>query len=118
MSRPLWKGSISFGLLNIPIELYREVEMATRLVEDMSDSWKPEHCKDTYHEDLMRLIRKRIKAGRTEVIAASHDEELAAKPSTGKVLGLMALLKKSAQRTGTHNRTSTSQEGQVRQRSA
>lgn len=85
--------------------------MATRLVEDMSDSWKREHCKDTYHEDFMRLIRKRIKAGRTEVIAAPHDEEPAAKPSTGKVLDLMALFKKSVQRTGTHNRTSISQEG-------
>ena len=42
--------------------------MATRLVEEMSDTWKPAQYKDTYHDDLMRLIDKRIKAGKTEVI--------------------------------------------------
>jgi len=96
----------------------REVEMATRLVEDMSESWKPERYKDTYHEDLLRLIRKRIKAGRTEVITTPHDEEFVVKPSKGKVLDLMALLKKSVQRTGTHKRASTFQERQVRRKSA
>lgn len=96
----------------------REVEMATRLVEDMSDAWKPERYKDTYHEDLLRLIRKRIKAGRTEVIATPHDEESVVKPSKGKVLDLMALLKKSVQRTGKHKRASTSQDRQVRRKSA
>ena len=46
----------------------RELEMATKLVEEMSERWKPAQYKDTYHEDLMRLIHKRIKAGKTEVV--------------------------------------------------
>lgn len=96
----------------------REVEMAAKLVEDMSGDWKPLRYKDTYHEDLMGLIRKRIKAGRTEVVVMSRDEEPIARPSKGKVLDLMALLKKSVQRTGKHKRVSTSEQRQIRRKSA
>ena len=53
----------------------RELEMATKLVEEMSDTWKPAQYKDTYHDDLMRLINKRIKAGKTEVVTAPSKDE-------------------------------------------
>ena len=42
----------------------REVEMAKKLVEEMTEPWKPEQYHDTYHEDLMKLIDKRIKEGK------------------------------------------------------
>ncbi len=41
----------------------RELDTAPKLVEEMAEPWKPERYEDTYHDDLMRLIRKRIKAG-------------------------------------------------------
>jgi DNA end-binding protein Ku len=73
----------------------REVEMATKLVEEMSDEWEPEKYHDTYHDDLMKLIEKRIKAGQTEVVTEPEAEE--EKPAQAEVIDLMALLKRSVQ---------------------
>ena len=53
----------------------REVEMARRLVEGMSASWKPEEYRDTYHEDLLALIEKRVQAGQTEMVTEPSPEE-------------------------------------------
>ena len=76
----------------------REVEMATKLVEEMTDSWDPEKYHDTYHEDLMNLIEKRVKAGQTEVVTEPEAEE--EKPKQAEVVDLMALLKRSVQEKG------------------
>ena len=76
----------------------REVEMAAKLVEEMTDSWNPEKYRDTYHEDLMALIEKRIKAGQTEVVTEPEEEEK--KPKQAEVVDLMALLKRSVQEKG------------------
>jgi len=77
----------------------REVEMARRLVEGMSASWKPEDYRDTYHEDLLALIEKRVQAGQTEMVTepSTGEEQRAAK---GEVVDLMALLKKSVEEKG------------------
>jgi DNA end-binding protein Ku len=50
----------------------KELEMGNRLVEGMSGKWNPKEFHDTYHEDLMALIEKRIKAGKTETIDESE----------------------------------------------
>jgi DNA end-binding protein Ku len=77
----------------------REVEMGRRLVEGMSAPWKPEEHHDTYHEDLLALIEKRVKAGDTEVVTEPSEEE-EARPAKGQVVDLMALLKKSVEEKG------------------
>jgi DNA end-binding protein Ku len=98
----------------------REIEMAKTLVDEMTEQWKPERYRDTYHDDLMKLIDKRIKAGKTEVITeANEDEE---KPVRGEVIDLMALLKQSVQAKGQSSsrskRASLKQERQPRRKSA
>ena len=99
----------------------REIEMAKKLVEEMTDQWKPERYRDTYHDDLMKLINKRIKAGKTEVITEAGDggEE---KPARGEVIDLMALLKRSVQAKGQSSsrskRSSIPQERHPRRKSA
>lgn len=70
--------------------------MAVKLVEEMTGDWNPQDYHDTYHEDLLKLIDKRIKAGETEVITAEA-QEAEEKPSRGNVVDLMALLKRSVQ---------------------
>jgi DNA end-binding protein Ku len=77
----------------------REVEMARRLVEGMSASWKPEEHRDTYHEDLLALIEKRVKAGQTEMVTEPSPDEKT-RPAKGKVVDLMALLKRSVEEKG------------------
>ncbi len=44
----------------------KEVDLAKRLVDDMTEHWKPAEFKDTYHQDLMRRIHEKIKAGRDQ----------------------------------------------------
>ncbi|HSE59436.1 MAG TPA: Ku protein [Nitrospiraceae bacterium] len=89
----------------------REIEMAAKLVEEMTDEWNPEKFRDTYHDDLMKLIETRIRAGQTEVI--SEPEEEGEPRAQAEVIDLMALLKKSVkakeQRNGqTHRGKRTS----------
>jgi len=70
----------------------KELEVAKRLVEGMVEAWKPEQYKDDYRNDLMKLIEKRAKSGDLEgsTKAAPKPE-----PRGGKVVDLMALLKRS-----------------------
>lgn len=76
-----------------------EIDMALRLVEDMSEHWKPEKFKDTYREDLLARIKEKIKKGQTQVITAA-DKDAERQPAAGaQVIDLMALLKKSVERT-------------------
>jgi len=72
----------------------REVQMATKLVEDMSEDWKPEQFHDTYREDLLAVIHAKIKAGKTHLLTPAGDDTPT--PSKGaKVIDMMALLKQS-----------------------
>jgi DNA end-binding protein Ku len=71
----------------------KEIDMALRLVEDMSDGWKPEQYKDTYGEDLLARIKEKIKKGQTEEI--TEPEKEAKEREGAEVIDLMALLKKS-----------------------
>jgi DNA end-binding protein Ku len=76
----------------------KELDMALRLVDDMADDWKPERYHDTYHEDLMKRIEEKIKAGETEEITEPEKEERPAKGA--EVVDLMALLRKSVEGGG------------------
>jgi DNA end-binding protein Ku len=75
----------------------KEIDMALRLVEDMSEEWKPEKYKDTYREDLLDRIQEKIRKGQTEEI--TQPEKAAKERAAGaEVIDLMALLKKSVER--------------------
>ncbi len=81
----------------------REVEMAERLIEGMAGEWRPEQYRDDYYSDLMKLIEKRVESGQLEGV-----EEPAPKPAAaagGKVVDLMALLKRSVEETGKERRS-------------
>ena len=81
----------------------KELDMALRLVDDMADEWKPGNYHDTYHEDLLKRIEEKIKAGQTEEITEPEKEDKAAKGA--EVVDLMALLKKSVEAGGKTRRT-------------
>jgi DNA end-binding protein Ku len=74
----------------------KEIDMALRLIDDMSEKWQPEKFKDTYRDDLMARIKEKIKQGQTEEITAPEKGEK--EPSRADVIDLMALLKKSVAR--------------------
>jgi len=71
----------------------KEIDMALRLIDDMSEKWQPAKFKDTYRDDLMARIKEKIKEGQTEEITAPEKAEK--EPARADVIDLMALLKKS-----------------------
>jgi DNA end-binding protein Ku len=77
----------------------KEVDLAARLVNDMTGHWNPAAFKDTYHSDLMARVREKIKKGETKEITAP---EKAAKGEarTAQVIDLAELLRQSLGRGG------------------
>jgi DNA end-binding protein Ku len=73
----------------------KEIDLAMRLVEDMSEDWKPEKFKDTYREDLLARIEEKVKAGQTQEIT---EPEKTREGEGAEVIDLMALLKKSVEK--------------------
>ncbi|HEY3180237.1 MAG TPA: Ku protein [Casimicrobiaceae bacterium] len=76
----------------------REMELAERLIDDMSGTWKPEQFKDTYHEDLMNRIEEKIKRGETKELTEAEKEAGGRKKA--EVIDLMELLKQSIGKGG------------------
>ena len=74
----------------------REIKMAEMLIDGMTAEWDPSKYHDTYRDDLMSLIRKKIESGQTEVLDETPVEEVAPR---GDVIDIMALLKKSVEAT-------------------
>jgi DNA end-binding protein Ku len=71
----------------------KELKMAMALVEGMSEEWKPEQYHDTYREDIMALVDKKVKARETKTITMPGKEKAPA--TTGNVIDLVALLQQS-----------------------
>ena len=77
----------------------KEIAMAERLVDDMSEKWNPDQYKDTYTADLMAQIEKRIASGETHAITPVSAET--AEPRRGaEVIDLVSLLRKSLDKKG------------------
>lgn len=71
----------------------KEIDLAKRLIDDMTEKWDPASFKDTYHEDLMARIHQKIKKGETKEITVPTDDDEGPLPSN--VIDLAALLKQS-----------------------
>lgn len=74
----------------------REIKMAKVLVASMTTEWNPKEYKDTYREDVMKLIKYKIKHGETESIPEETSEAVEV---GGKVVDLMPLLRKSLEKS-------------------
>lgn len=71
----------------------KELKMAMALVEGMSEEWKPEQYHDTYREDVLALVEKKVEAKETKTITMPGKE--AARPASSNVVDLVALLQQS-----------------------
>lgn len=91
-----------------------EKKMAEQLVKEMSGKWNPDEFKDEFKHEIMSLVDKKVKAGKTETVIEPQEEA----PSQGAdVIDLTELLarslkggkapaKKSAPRKGAPAKTS------------
>ena len=68
--------------------------MARQIVEGMASSWRPKDYRDDYHDDILALVRRKVRSGKTEEI----EEPQETKPRLAEVVDLMPLLKKSLQK--------------------
>ena len=71
----------------------KEIELAKRLIADMSEPWNPTEFKDTYENDLMQRIEEKIQRGETSVITKEEGDSPA--PQSAQVFDLTELLRAS-----------------------
>jgi DNA end-binding protein Ku len=87
----------------------QEVKMAEQLVGSMTGEWQPDKYRDEYHDDLLKLIERKVKAGQTKAVESAAE---APRPKReGKVIDMMQLLRQSVKQA-------QSKEGATRQRKA
>ena len=61
----------------------RELGMAKKLIDDMTDKWDPSAYHDTFHDDIMTLVERKVRAGKTEDIG-EVEEPREARPSAAR----------------------------------
>jgi DNA end-binding protein Ku len=70
-----------------------EIAMAGQLVDMMASSWKPEQYRDTYREELLRLVKEKVEKGEVTAAPAPPPRE----QQEAEVIDIMALLKRSVE---------------------
>jgi DNA end-binding protein Ku len=95
--RDLGEYAIPHGDLEAFKVTRKELDLAETLVESMAAEWEPEKYHDEYHDALMAWIEKKAREGKTEALP---EEKAEAEAEGGKVIDMMALLKKSLEAKG------------------
>jgi DNA end-binding protein Ku len=74
----------------------RELAMAKQLVDEMTETWDPKKFKDSFKEEILALVGRKVKAGKTETVVQPETSDAAAEPGSGaKVIELTELLRRS-----------------------
>ncbi len=73
----------------------KESQLAVRLIEEMTEPWKPAQYHDQYREDLLASLERRAAAGEGRSVRAAPGDE-----REGNVIDLMSLLKRSVDQKG------------------
>ena len=69
-----------------------ELDMAKRLVEDMSADWQPDEYRDSFQDKIRALVAKKAKAGKIEDVESSEGVD---ERKSADVIDLTELLKRS-----------------------
>jgi DNA end-binding protein Ku len=90
MARAIWSGSLSFGLVNVPVRLHsavrdpkgidtggakppaKQLAQAVKLVQALGADWQPEDYDDEYRKRLQAVVRR--KKGGKKIEAPKHEE--------------------------------------------
>lgn len=82
----------------LPIK--RELDLALRLIQEMTGKWKPDEHHDEYRKALIDYVEKKAAQGDTVEDVSTGDEEESGSPK-GKVVDLAEYLERSMKSTGT-----------------
>ncbi len=96
-----WGGEIrSWEELKLPAEGAKaaglkdgELAMAKQLIDDMSSSWHADEFRDSFKDEIMKLVETKAKAGHIENVEKVDSDGVARKGA--EVIDLTALLKRS-----------------------
>ena len=94
---------VDAGTLSLPTHKAagkKELQMAISLVESLASEWDPERYKDDYRENLMRVIKAKMKGKRADLVAEEP-------PRDAKVIDLMERLRQSLDASGGRGRRRT-----------
>lgn len=69
-----------------------ELDMAKRLVEDMTGEWKPDQYQDTFTEKIMELVEKKARDGKIEDVEGGETQP---ERKSADIIDLTELLKRS-----------------------
>lgn len=72
----------------------REIEMAKKLIEDMTEEWEPMRYHDTFRDDILALVDRKVREGKTHEISEGSRAP-AHKRASADVVDLSELLKRS-----------------------
>jgi DNA end-binding protein Ku len=76
----------------------KELDMATTLVENLADEWRPEKYTDDYRGNLMRIIKAKMKGKRADLVSEER-------PRDSNVVDLMERLRRSLETSGGQKKT-------------
>lgn len=72
----------------------RELAVAKQLVAGMTEKWNPTKFRDDYRDDVLKLVKAKVKSGKTRTIVEPDAAEKN-RPVRSEVVDLMPLLKQS-----------------------
>jgi DNA end-binding protein Ku len=76
----------------------KELKMAEQLVMDMSGKWHPEAFRDSFKEEIMKLVHEKVETGDIQTVAQPEESE--ATPGGAQILDLTELLQRSLKKSG------------------
>jgi DNA end-binding protein Ku len=76
----------------------KEIDMAEKLIDDMSGTCDPAEYHDTFRDDILALVDRKVREGRTESVEPMEAETAA--PRSGNVIDLTDLLRQSLAKRG------------------
>jgi DNA end-binding protein Ku len=91
---------VDVGTLSLPKRKQagkKELDMATSLVESLAADWDPEKYTDDYRENLMRIIKAKMKGKKADLVVEEP-------PRDAKVVDLMERLRQSLDASGGRGR--------------
>jgi DNA end-binding protein Ku len=82
----------------------KELDMATMLVENLAEEWAPERYQDDYRENLMRLIKARMKGKKVALVSDERERPANVVDLMERLRESLEAGKKAARQSGRGNR--------------
>ncbi len=76
-----------------------ELKMAAQLVADMSSDWDPDAFKNSFKDEIMKLVDRKVESGQTESVEKPEAME-SSEAGSAKILDLTELLQRSLRKGG------------------